>query len=197
MFADIIQDYSPLRFTFDRDTLSALSGLANLTRVFSPGRYLAGLWENDLYYQLGWESEYWIEDGKEEKCHRPCCYLAPLFSWASRLGPVKLPSSIVFTKLCSIVEVQSTPKERDVFGRVKDGHIVLHGKVIYGVAESVHATYRTEAHWRVYSRHLEFDIYEDEEEMKGETLNFFNIFIMKKQDRYFQASRLMTLMSRH
>lgn len=95
---------------------------------------------------MGWESEYWIEDGKGEKCHRPCDYLIPLFSWASRLGPVKFPLSIVITKPCSIIEIQSTSKERDVFGRVKDGHIVLRGKVIYGVAERVHATYRNRAH---------------------------------------------------
>jgi hypothetical protein len=52
MWADIIQDYSPLRFIFDRDTLSALSGLVNLTRVYSPGRYLAGLWER--IYTTNW-----------------------------------------------------------------------------------------------------------------------------------------------
>jgi hypothetical protein len=86
--------------------------------------------------------------------------------------------SIVITKLCSIIEVQSTPKGRDVFGRVKDGHIVLRGKVIYGVAE------------RVYSRYLDFDTYEDEEETKGETLHFFNLFHHEETGPLFPGAKV-------
>jgi hypothetical protein len=33
--------------------LPALSELSNLMQVFSPSRYLAGIWQADIVYQLG------------------------------------------------------------------------------------------------------------------------------------------------
>ncbi|KAI1322537.1 heterokaryon incompatibility protein-domain-containing protein [Xylariaceae sp. FL0255] len=51
----ISERYSTLNLTKDRDRLIALSGVAlQALQTGLGGRYLAGLWENDLAYQLCW-----------------------------------------------------------------------------------------------------------------------------------------------
>jgi hypothetical protein len=177
MWGDIVAEYTPLKFTFDRDILPALSGVANLTQAFSPGRYVAGLWEKDLHYQLAWESIV-----EEADCYRPSDYLAPSFSWASRIGPVIFPFERIITDLCTIVEVQAIPMGADPFGRVKDGHIKLRGKMIYELV-----TKDSLGWWRILNEGEEngllvFDTTEDEAEMGYGRLHCFDLF--REQSEY-------------
>jgi hypothetical protein len=104
MWGDMIQEYTTTKLTYPKDILFALSGVASIMRAFSPGRYIAGLWERDLHYQLSWTS---ILD--EADCYRPEIYTAPSFTWASRIGPVMFPWEIIITKVFSIVYISCTP----------------------------------------------------------------------------------------
>lgn len=128
MWGDMIAEYTQTKLTYSKDILSALSGVASIMRAFSPGRYIAGLWELDLHYQLSWTS---ILD--EADCYRPETYTAPSFTWASRIGPVMFPWQIIITKVCSIVCISCTPKVSDPFGQVSNGFLKLEGKMICGI----------------------------------------------------------------
>jgi hypothetical protein len=187
MWGYIIADYSPLEFTFDRDVLPALSGLVNLTQAFSPGCYIAGLWEKDLHYQLAWES---IVD--EADCSRPQEYLAPSFSWASRIGSVIFPYARIIKGLCAIVEAQATPKGADPFGRVKNGHLILRGKMISGHVHS------SKCWWRVVNEEEEkgifvFDTLQYEAEIGNGEVNCFELFRERRDHDSFEEVTALAL----
>jgi hypothetical protein len=118
MWGDMIAEYTKTKLTYSKDILSALSGVASIMRAFSPGRYIAGLWELDLHYQLSWTSIL-----GEADCYRPETYTAPSFTWASRIGPVMFPWQTIITKVCSIVSISCTPKGSDPFGQVSTGFL--------------------------------------------------------------------------
>src|SRR5436190_1450354 len=84
MWAGIDSDYSHRKLTYSKDTLAALSGIAGFMDAYSPGRYLAGIWEKDLHFQLCWTSI--LDEGYP--CFRHAEVIAPSFSWACRNGPV-------------------------------------------------------------------------------------------------------------
>jgi len=128
MWGDTVSDYTATKLTYSKDILPALSGVARVMRVFSPGRYIAGLWELDLHYQLGWTSNL-----DESYCYRDPAYTAPSFTWASRIGKVSFPWNITITKVCSIVDIPCSPKGFDTFGQVSNGVLKLEGKMTGGI----------------------------------------------------------------
>ena len=83
----IVEEYSCLQLSFEKDKLPALSGLANYMQNFRTDRYLAGIWENELPMSLFWM----IDDPNGSLCRRPAKYTAPSWSWASIVGPIKSP----------------------------------------------------------------------------------------------------------
>ncbi len=187
MWGSIVADYTPLEFTFACDILPALSGLVNLTQAFTPGRYIAGLWEKDLHFQLAWES---LMD--EADCSRPQEYLAPSFSWASRIGPVIFPYARIIKQLCTIVEAQATPRGADPFGRVKDGHLILRGKMISGLVQLSKGWRRITNEEEEYGI-LTFDTLEDEAEMGNEEVDCFEIFREQRDDDGFEEVTALVL----
>jgi hypothetical protein len=54
----IVMEYSTLEFTYAADVLPALSGIVRSLEHLSPGKYIAGLWERDIAYQLTWSLSY-------------------------------------------------------------------------------------------------------------------------------------------
>jgi hypothetical protein len=57
MWTELIEEYSSLDLSFERDKLAAIGGLARRAHevtLRNLGRYLAGLWEKSLALQLGW-----------------------------------------------------------------------------------------------------------------------------------------------
>jgi hypothetical protein len=119
-WSEIVKDYKGTKLTYDDDMLPALSSLSNLIQVISPGRYLAGIWRADIVYQLGWESV-----PTKHGCRRTSQYIAPTFSWASRVGGPNFPPNCTISRTCTVVDARCTPSRSDVFGRVSDGYIKL------------------------------------------------------------------------
>lgn len=78
----VIEQYSGRHLTRPTDKLSALAGLAALARSFRPGRYLGGLWENDLPGCLLWTAR------GLGSCERIQPTMAPSWSWACLIGQV-------------------------------------------------------------------------------------------------------------
>ncbi|PQE06786.1 heterokaryon incompatibility protein [Rutstroemia sp. NJR-2017a BBW] len=129
MWGEIVSNYSYRRLTFVEDTLTALSGISGFMDAYSPGRYLAGLWEKDLHYQLCWTSL--LNEGHH--CFRPVERVAPSFSWACRSGPVHFPFEWDIDHICHIVEMNSTLRTKNPFGSVQDGFLKLRTRLIAGI----------------------------------------------------------------
>lgn len=84
----IVEEYSKLKLTCEKDKLPALSGLARYMQQYRTDRYLAGLWEDELPISLLWRP---TEPGRT---YRPSKYTAPSWSWASVVGKIYFPVAI-------------------------------------------------------------------------------------------------------
>lgn len=73
----IVEQYSALELTKDKDSLPALSGLAERMAPFL-GDYLAGLWRGSLLSDLSWRVDKLVFENQ-----RPAEYRGPSWSWVS------------------------------------------------------------------------------------------------------------------
>jgi hypothetical protein len=120
------ENYTPRGVSFPSDSLSAVSSLMHR---FVPhlGKYYAGLWEHNLLISLQWEA------AETALCRRHEEYVAPSFSWASRLGGVvwymdmsKLPTPETHD-FAAVVDISCDLAGSDACGKVKSGYITLRG----------------------------------------------------------------------
>lgn len=132
----LVQQYMQCHLTHEVDRLPALSGVVNLVRnTFTTclGRYLAGLWENDLLHGLHWEA-------RRPAARRtlPCLAYGeiplwiPSWSWASvGCADVRWPQEDLQEY---IVEVDSSSppscstSTKDGNGIVNGGQVTLRGR---------------------------------------------------------------------
>ena len=88
LWGSIVAEFTKRRITYARDRLLALSGIASRLRKdgILNGRYVAGLWENDLDLQLMWRA---LGNGEVIHAERetPPGHI-PTWSWAHRNIPV-------------------------------------------------------------------------------------------------------------
>ncbi|KAK3953696.1 HET-domain-containing protein [Pseudoneurospora amorphoporcata] len=125
----IVLDYTARRLTDVRDKLPAISGLAQVFQRVLQSPYIAGIWKNQLPWDLLWTAS------SLQVNTAPELYIAPTFSWASISSPVerfveKKPfrhsesvSQIVVEDACAIVD------GKDPLGRVNNGWIKLRGYI--------------------------------------------------------------------
>jgi hypothetical protein len=126
LWDEIITNYSNKKLTFQKDNLVALSSVAGEWQKLGMGKYLAGLWENSLAAGLLWKSAKPLPVRFEADS-----YLAPTFSWASHVGPIKpYEFSERPTYHIRILEAECTPKGPNLFGQVSGGFIRLRGPLI-------------------------------------------------------------------
>lgn len=138
--------YGRRNLTFPEDKLPAISALASQVLRLSiedgaePGRYLAGIWENDLLDQL-----VWFADPGESRDVRRIPYRAPSWSWASVTCPIIFPilfSGMSLNELEStkgteleIISCSVTPRSSLVpLGQVTGGWLRVQGYLIHGVS---------------------------------------------------------------
>jgi hypothetical protein len=104
---DVIEYYARGGLTKKKDKLPAISAVARKAYTVQKCDYLAGLWKNDLAYELGWMSDFgellsetpqgshlkeWDNITQDWKPHYvKVLYRAPTWSWASVDGPVTFP----------------------------------------------------------------------------------------------------------
>lgn len=134
----IITDYSERHLQYDADRLPALSGAATRYHQITKSRYLAGLWEHDIAYQLCWRvGTGSLEDIKLAYPHHQ--YLASSWFWVSIFQPVLYERSATdasFHQGLTIIDVQCEVPGLNPFGQVTEGYIRLRGKVV-----KIHVTY--------------------------------------------------------
>jgi hypothetical protein len=149
---DIVTFYTKSELTFKRDKLIAISAIARELRNTQQSDYLAGLWECDLIFELGWMPDCtsvprvpW-KDGKETKvCYddfgeevwpRETLYLAPSWSWASLDGSVTYPfnDEVIGSgnnyPLISAIEFSVELEDGDSFGKVTGGYLTALAQMI-------------------------------------------------------------------
>jgi hypothetical protein len=95
IWREVVEDYCSTQLTKDSDHLPALSGVAAKFGLSGAGTYIAGLWHkpgalslgsSPLFLDLLWKSS-------NAQARRPQVKVAPSFSWASRMGPIKYRSN--------------------------------------------------------------------------------------------------------
>jgi len=113
-----------------------LSGLAHLIQNRVKGEYLAGLWESDLIRGLLWRGAHTI-GYKHPYVKRSTSYIAPSWSWASKVGQVFFGFHIIHdnkTGCCDpesyqtkVIKASVTRDGVDPMGRVTHGMLELAG----------------------------------------------------------------------
>jgi len=122
-WANLVRAYSDLELSEMKDRLPAISALAR-RMCRDGGRYLAGLWENDLLQWLNW-----VVSTVRSRLPEP---RAPSWSWASVSSGVHFPLYNHRDRddfLVKIVKAEVTPLRSDIFGEIKSGLLVIEGKV--------------------------------------------------------------------
>ncbi|KAM7185866.1 HET domain containing protein [Naviculisporaceae sp. PSN 640] len=87
LWSRIIEEYTRRRLTFEKDRLVALEGASKQLQRLGVGRYVAGMFINDMPRCLLWSVD--------ELCARNLI-TAPSWSWVSCFSPLKRPPSVKF-----------------------------------------------------------------------------------------------------
>ena len=131
IWSDTVLSYSIGLLTRREDKLVAISGVARLMQQINESKYLAGMWRENLEWQLLWsansEPKEWQAKLNTKMMSSP--YRAPSWSWAStdgvirQLFPDPTPNGTKGYQLC--IEVTAAHVEPlnslDEFGGVADG----------------------------------------------------------------------------
>lgn len=119
----LIETYSKTRLTFSSDRLVALTGIAKWFQKTVPGKYLAGLWGNNLTADLAWTADGLVQVIELSE------YIAPSWSWASIAGGIYYPQTLQYPRfdLVEIIDAATTPQSHNTVGSVGDGRIRLRG----------------------------------------------------------------------
>jgi hypothetical protein len=127
----IVEDYSKRKLSVSTDKLTALSGLAKALRGPDRGKYLAGLWEEELIPSLLWRMAKCSPRLGSPQVRK---YIAPSWSWASvdgevafKLGSSTMPGSFQQKITIETNEIQLAGS--DEYGQVKNGWLVVCGKI--------------------------------------------------------------------
>ncbi|KAJ4369988.1 hypothetical protein N0V83_005752 [Neocucurbitaria cava] len=157
--------YTTLKLTYTKDRFPALAGLARFTRKrrdvahIPSGRYLAGLWEEQLASDMAWSVGKSVSRYRKEGNHgvilpfdegrqspiasrpRPEEYIAPSWSWASVLDVVNFAPFEYTQTLCKILQAEVEPLGSDEYGQLKGGKLIIQGRLLqsaYAFASNKH-----------------------------------------------------------
>ncbi|KAH9211255.1 heterokaryon incompatibility protein-domain-containing protein, partial [Leptodontidium sp. 2 PMI_412] len=121
---DIVTFYTKSKLTYKTDKLIAISAIARELLSTQQSKYLAGLWERNLVFELVCYDEFGKEVTPSETR-----YIAPSWSWASLEGAVTYPytDEIIGSgnnyPLINGIKPRVKRETEDLFGRVTDGYL--------------------------------------------------------------------------
>jgi hypothetical protein len=119
----IVGEYTECGLSKGEDKLIAISAIAQKIGIVSGFRYLAGLWEQTLEFDLKWYV-------RGEVQPRPSPYRAPTWTWASIEGPVDRWSSHEGREsMVDIISIEISTHSTDLrqTGQILGGSLTLHG----------------------------------------------------------------------
>ncbi|KAI1300819.1 heterokaryon incompatibility protein-domain-containing protein [Xylaria venustula] len=125
---EIVEEYSYLSLTFERDKFPALSGVAKQMQRFREARYVAGLWEDNLIEDLLWRTF-------ALSAERPSKWRAPTWSWASINGRVQYVSNSDEVKrtFAQVLEIECAPLADDNTSELASATLVLSSHMVAAV----------------------------------------------------------------
>ena len=127
----LVNDYSKCDMTRGSDKLVALSGIAKIFKDTYEQEYLAGLWREDLVYELLWRLENSFQMITRPVSRRPETYRAPSWSWASTDGEIYWRCNRnQGISLVEIVDVYTLPVTTDETGQVAGGRLTIVGDLV-------------------------------------------------------------------
>ncbi|PVH71364.1 HET-domain-containing protein [Cadophora sp. DSE1049] len=131
IWATIVEDYTAGGLTFANDCLPAMSGIARQFAGLDTGRYLAGIWENNMPGALVWGV------GADRRSTRPSPPLAPSWSWTSISGRVSTQSLLKNQEcVARFIGGSCVPQTADSFGKVlSGGSITISGPAVEAMYE--------------------------------------------------------------
>ncbi|KAH7324774.1 heterokaryon incompatibility protein-domain-containing protein [Stachybotrys elegans] len=113
----LVEEYSRLQLTLDRDRLPAISGAARRLSEFTGYTYLAGLWKETLISDLLWE--------RKSRFAIRQLDLIPSWSWAKLGCEVEFDRSMSMQELATVITASCDSSGHDAFGEVTGGRIQL------------------------------------------------------------------------
>ncbi|ETS77838.1 hypothetical protein PFICI_09900 [Pestalotiopsis fici W106-1] len=126
----VVRRYTRLRLTYDKDLLTALSGISRRVGASKPaGDYVAGIWKSLLPYGLLW----YASPTPQDSFKRTDAPRAPSWSWASIIAPISwsLPHHLSGEKpLATINDINCEVSGHDVYGQAHGGVLVITGPTL-------------------------------------------------------------------
>jgi hypothetical protein len=123
----MITMYTLKYLTYHKDTLPALSGIAN--RLRNGGQYYAGMWEDNMAQSLLWYTT--VKEGRWPA--RPDSYVAPSFAWPSVIGPKAFLNCSTLEPKFKIISVSCSPRGDNPLGELIEGSILLNAAILEAV----------------------------------------------------------------
>lgn len=126
LWSGVLTEYQPLEISLAEDRLPALAGIAKHYQEAFGGKYVAGMWEEDLILQLGWQC-----NGKAVTAPTEASDAAqrPTWSWVSIYGPIKFPNLDTLyeeTSQARVISCEVEPRASEApFGQVKSAILEL------------------------------------------------------------------------
>jgi hypothetical protein len=121
----IRSNYTNRQLTDPNDKLLAISSVAQEIAPYMKGRYLAGLWEKNLFEDLQWSTP------EGYNTARPKIYRAPSWSWASTDLPINRELSYAYINASSICRIEKCEVQLSrvdsPYGAVSSGHLQITG----------------------------------------------------------------------
>ncbi|KAJ9150096.1 Chromosome transmission fidelity protein [Coniochaeta hoffmannii] len=135
----LVEDYTRLHLTYEKDVFPALSGFARLLQSATGWTYLAGLWREVLPRALLWNVDRPspFSGTRRSWPRRPARWRAPSWSWAAVDCPVKFEVHEIdrpdrVEGLCEVVGAGCEPAGPDERGELVEGGswLVLKGRAV-------------------------------------------------------------------
>jgi hypothetical protein len=160
----IVFEYSQRGFTYPKDKLPALSGVAQKLADYLGDQYLAGLWRDDLYRGMMW-APIWGGEIRRAETYRPLSW-----SWSSIDCGVYWPLIARGREHCipriKIVHAEVSGLETGVMSLITGGKIVVAGSLTEG--SSLLPFHRRKGSW------VRFDV-DDTDEDKDNTNHYTKV----------------------
>jgi len=128
---DIIREYSKMELTYGKDSLPALSGLAARMEHLKPGKYIAGLWERDIAFQMGWYLDP-ISSISRWNHLENADISSPTFSWSSHARPIRNEGLLTPKAICTLNHSSVDLATLNPYGRVRFASLCLSGRMVTG-----------------------------------------------------------------
>jgi hypothetical protein len=136
---NLVEEYTPLELTYERDIFPAISGLAKEFNRVRKCAYFAGLWETSLLKDMLWHA--WKSNTGVLPC-RPKDWRAPTWSWASVKGRIHFEKPSDLLNPCEVLSIHCSPAGSDPTGQLTGGHMLLRGRIFSSVLQ-----YRPQTQW--------------------------------------------------